>query len=152
MKLYSTENGILIVLDEIHRISLHRQNIQNGVVNNVIYNIVPGSHHSVRIGQELLRLCCHGVGPSLKLSCTPNGLVRDETRRIHVQLNMPYLRHQFRKYLRHRGTFAVDTPYRPGATTAVSAWRRAIIKLKLSCTQNDPGPVFDGIRRIRVHP
>ena len=76
LKLSCTENGL--VLDQMRRIRVHRQNTQTSVVKNVIYDTAPSSRHSVRIVQALLRLCCHGVGLSLKLSCTPKGRVIDE--------------------------------------------------------------------------
>ena len=60
-----TRNGL--VLDEIHRIPVHKQHDQIGVANNVIYDTTPSPRHSARIGQAiLLWLCVHGVGLSLK--------------------------------------------------------------------------------------
>ena len=80
------------VRDKIRRVRVHPQNRQTGVVNkprvNFIYDTATRSRYTPRIGQALPRLCWHGVGLSLKLSCPLNGPVFDEILhcfRVHPQ-------------------------------------------------------------------
>ena len=93
-KLSCTPNGPL--LDEVRRIRVHRQNIQTGVVNNVVYDTdvantlleTPRHVHATYIPRIIPRLPLlrwHVVGMSLKLWCTPNGPVHGEIRRMLVR-------------------------------------------------------------------
>ena len=50
----------------------------------LIYDTTARSRHTRRFGQTLPRVFWYGVQLSLKLSCTRNGLVLDEIRRILV--------------------------------------------------------------------
>ena len=116
-----------------------------GVVKEaLIYDPAPCLHHTPRITPGLPRLFWHGVELSWKVSCTRNGPVLDEIRRILVHpknnhtgvanmqttgliydsgvastLFMTPIAVSPTRYLRHRGTFAAHTPDRPGAATAI---------------------------------
>ena len=86
----------------------------------LIYDTTARSRHTRRFGQTLPRVFWYGVQLSLKLSCTRNGLVLDEIRRIlvHQQHNQTGVVNKQKKalfttpvsqitYLRQRGTLSL---------------------------------------------
>ena len=153
------------VPDDIRHILVHQQHNQTGVVNKPIninisqlrhryrkyltHDTAAHSRRTCRLDQTLPRLVWHGVELRLKLSCTRNGPVLDEARRICVRLQHQagVVNNVFTtpmsqiRYLRHISMFAARNPDRLDAVTASLAWCRASIEAivypKLSSTRRD---------------
>ena len=114
----------------------------------LICDTAPCLRHTSRITPGLPWLFWHGVELSWKLSCTQNGPVVDEIRRIRVhRQNIATAVVNYVIYVtaaRSRRTSWIF-PRLPRLR-----WHVVGLSLKLWCTPN--GPVLDGIRRILVHP